>query len=331
MAQTFTSQRSTAPLLKMGGVHVLRSTNQTLVDSTDTTIEFDQVMYDDAGFWTALAPGNLVIPPGFSGRYTLSAWVNFAANASGNRHLSININGSNAVSQRSAAFATNSGGLTVSATLELTAGDVIQFHAFQLSGGSLDLQASTGGGIHASIQRVGVAAGTSPTGVITQSALTCSDNVLLGRLGLGASGTIVEYPMITGTFSPLFSFATPGDLSVSYSSQNGRYARVGPLVTVNVELVFTPTHTTASGAARISGLPFATHPSSRNTYAPLMVFTNFSWGTSCTMAMAQLGANGDTLNMWGEGPSVLSSQWGTAQFPTGQQRNIQFSTTYWAA
>ena len=58
-----------------------------------------------------------------------------------------------------------------------------------------------------------------------------------------------------GTWTPQFSFATPGDLSVSYHKQVGYYRIVGKLCIATFVLEFTPTYTTASGTARVSGLP----------------------------------------------------------------------------
>ncbi|WP_436640028.1 DUF2793 domain-containing protein [Microbaculum sp. FT89] len=58
-----------------------------------------------------------------------------------------------------------------------------------------------------------------------------------------------------GTWTPAVTFQTPGDVSVSYSTQTGTYIRVGDTVFVTFVLSFTPTHTTASGQFRISGLP----------------------------------------------------------------------------
>lgn len=59
-----------------------------------------------------------------------------------------------------------------------------------------------------------------------------------------------------GEFTPAFSFATPGDLSVSYSRQKGYYWRIGAVMFVTIDLIFTPTFSTASGAATITGLPY---------------------------------------------------------------------------
>ena len=60
-----------------------------------------------------------------------------------------------------------------------------------------------------------------------------------------------------GTWTPVLTFATPGDLSVVYSAQYGAYVKIGKLVTVFFNIVTsTFTHTTASGNCTITGLPF---------------------------------------------------------------------------
>jgi hypothetical protein len=67
-----------------------------------------------------------------------------------------------------------------------------------------------------------------------------------------------------GTFTPTVTFATAGDLSVSYSTQTGAYLRLGSAIIVSIVVGFTPTYTTASGAIRIAGLPVnATTPNAR--------------------------------------------------------------------
>lgn len=60
-----------------------------------------------------------------------------------------------------------------------------------------------------------------------------------------------------GTFTPTLTFATPGDLSVSYSTQEGRYQRIGNRCRGSIYIDTSSfTHTTASGVFRIGGLPF---------------------------------------------------------------------------
>ena len=61
----------------------------------------------------------------------------------------------------------------------------------------------------------------------------------------------------TGTWTPVLTAQTPGDLSVAYSTQSGRYTRIGNLVTAEFTIVTsTYTHSTASGTLRVAGLPF---------------------------------------------------------------------------
>lgn len=59
-----------------------------------------------------------------------------------------------------------------------------------------------------------------------------------------------------GSFTATVTCATPGNLSVSYTSRGGLYRKIGSLVYVYIAVNFTPTYTTASGELIISGLPF---------------------------------------------------------------------------
>jgi hypothetical protein len=62
-----------------------------------------------------------------------------------------------------------------------------------------------------------------------------------------------------GTWTPVLTFATPGNLSVTYSRQKGFYTKIGRLVTVSFDIETSAfSFTTASGNLIISGLPFAT-------------------------------------------------------------------------
>ncbi|HHF7354143.1 TPA: hypothetical protein ACPSKL_000173 [Legionella anisa] len=76
-----------------------------------------------------------------------------------------------------------------------------------------------------------------------------------------ASWTFEGQPSIGQFFSivPTFSFTTPGDLSVVYTTQNGRYQRLGNIVFWSFDLSFTPTFTTSTGSAfvTITGAPVA--------------------------------------------------------------------------
>jgi hypothetical protein len=82
-----------------------------------------------------------------------------------------------------------------------------------------------------------------------------STGILFGS-DTAAANTLDDYE--EGTWTPAFSFATPGDLAVTYSSQTGNYRIVGKLCIATFTLEFTPTYTTSSGTARVTGLPLST-------------------------------------------------------------------------
>ena len=73
-----------------------------------------------------------------------------------------------------------------------------------------------------------------------------------------------------GTWTPQFTFATPGDLSVSYVAADGMYQRVGSLVTLIFRCLPVPVFTTSSGAARVTGLPFPASPSAFAINEPIL-------------------------------------------------------------
>jgi hypothetical protein len=61
-----------------------------------------------------------------------------------------------------------------------------------------------------------------------------------------------------GTWTPVFTFATPGNVSVTYSTRIASYTKIGRLCYLSLSiLTATFTHTSASGDFQISGVPFA--------------------------------------------------------------------------
>jgi hypothetical protein len=63
------------------------------------------------------------------------------------------------------------------------------------------------------------------------------------RIGRGSTRSTFH----SGSFTPTLTFASPGDLSVSYSTQAGAYWRIGDLVLALVHLAANPAYDTASG------------------------------------------------------------------------------------
>lgn len=80
-----------------------------------------------------------------------------------------------------------------------------------------------------------------------------NDGTVWKSISLSAAASVA-----TGTWTPVLTFATPGDLNVAYSIQVGTYTKIGRVVIVQYRITTTTfTHTTASGNAQITGLPFA--------------------------------------------------------------------------
>lgn len=120
-----------------------------------------------------------------------------------------------------------------------------------------------------------------------------------------------------GTWTPTLTFATPGNLAVGYTVQIGFYTRVGNLVTAGF-LVTTSsfTHTTASGAVQITGLPFTTaNVSNQNVYGP--AFWQGITKASYTNVMCRIAANSNIIDFGIAGSGQTGTLVAAADMPTG--------------
>ncbi len=146
---------------------------------------------------------------------------------------------------------------------------------------------------------------------------------------LGESGGLVPF-YSTNTWMPAVTFATPGNLSVAYSfTPYGRYVRIGNLVHARFWLVTsTFTHTTASGALRVTGLPFtsASDASSLTSVGPLI------WGgiakATYTNVVARVNDNVNYVDFWASGSAAAAAAIGAADVPTGGTVHLQGSVSY---
>ena len=72
--------------------------------------------------------------------------------------------------------------------------------------------------------------------------------------GVAAANKLDDYE--EGTFTPVLHRATGGDVTATYSSQVGRYTKIGRLVTVEIELAITSLTAQGSSYTMVNGLPF---------------------------------------------------------------------------
>ncbi|HEX7075084.1 MAG TPA: hypothetical protein VF226_13665 [Hyphomicrobiaceae bacterium] len=102
---------------------------------------------------------------------------------------------------------------------------------------------------------------TTARGDIIRRGATIDERLAIGSAGqvLTSDGTDPVWSNLytAGTWTPVLTFQTPGNLSVAYSTQVGTYVKVGSLVTATVNIQTSSfTHTTASGILQVTGLPF---------------------------------------------------------------------------
>lgn len=174
------------------------------------------------------------------------------------------------------------------------------------------------------------AAGTFTTTSATTATVSTNLNLTGGQITFPAvqvpsAGANVLDDYEEGTFTPTITFATPGDLNVVYSAQNGFYTKIGRLVHFFITIITTTfTHTTASGGLQIAGLPFTVLG---NPSACLSQWV----GITSAVTTPQIGStlNGTTalfvvMNVATGAVTTLT----TANAPTGVQKSITLCGTY---
>jgi hypothetical protein len=147
----------------------------------------------------------------------------------------------------------------------------------------------------------------------------------------GADWTRIAPTYEEGTFTPTMTFATPGNLSVSYSVQNGVYTRIGRLVIFDIALIFTPTFSTASGNMHLS-LPFNAASDLSSAINVRNLSSSFTWPAGRTMASGLIDAAGAArLRLRSIGSAVGVGDFGVANVTSGVAHTIAAGGTYHAA
>ena len=133
------------------------------------------------------------------------------------------------------------------------------------------------------------------------------------------------------TWTPVITFATPGNLSVAYSTQIGRYQKIGRLVNAYFTLITsTFTHTTASGALQITGLPF-TSVTSAGIYMCGPLLWQGITKANYTSAVLQVISNVALAAIILSGSGQAAAEVTTAEAPTGGTLILAGQATYEAS
>lgn len=126
-----------------------------------------------------------------------------------------------------------------------------------------------------------------------------------------------------GSWTPTISYTT-SDGNLSYSTQVGRYTKVGNIVTITGQITFS--ETTASGSVRIASLPFTSVNVSNYRSAGGVYFDNMA-----TILNAGYGRIAENSTLFVMVYADVGGMSGLNATHTGAGANIQFSITYQTA
>lgn len=134
---------------------------------------------------------------------------------------------------------------------------------------------------------------------------------------------------VTQTFTPTITAATAGDLSVAYSTQSGNYWKIGDVQYFQVELTFTPTFTTATGAIRVASLPNSHSVQTAWSIVTAAVSdSTITWPTNIThlVGVVQSGNAYATIRGAGSGENLTTLD--IDDFTSGQAVTLRLQGSY---
>ena len=126
-----------------------------------------------------------------------------------------------------------------------------------------------------------------------------------------------------GTWTPVLTFATPGDLVVAYGAQAGAYTKIGRLILLTCRVGTTTfTHTTASGACQVTGFPFTGNGAVEH-------HGSLSWQgitkVGFTEWVPRFNGPTTTVDFMGSGSGQVRSQLAVGDMPTGGTVELNFT------
>ena len=138
-------------------------------------------------------------------------------------------------------------------------------------------------------------------------------------------GSTLSNYVAAGSFTPTMTFASPGDLSVVYTTQSGEYTRIGNVVYYTLTLVATPTFTTASGNFHITSLPITV---AGNAVGSSYNSSGITYPASTTAITPSASSGANALLLQGSGSSTGGATLTASHFSTGVQFGITCSGFY---
>jgi len=133
------------------------------------------------------------------------------------------------------------------------------------------------------------------------------------------------------TWNPTITFATPGNLAITYSARIGVWSRVGDLVFVTCQISCSAfTHTTASGALSVTGLPWIADASAGICGVTTCVYSGIT-KAGYSYVGAVVGSGSTAVNFYTSGSALPITAINAADMPTGGTPSLWFTLVYKAA
>lgn len=134
---------------------------------------------------------------------------------------------------------------------------------------------------------------------------------------------------VTGTWNPSITFATTGDLAVTYSTRVGEYTQFGNFIIATLNIVTSAfTWSTASGALQITGLPSPVGGGNTTTGAAMIQGITKAGYTQFTTTAT---SGQSFLRFYGSGSGQLLSQVVAADMPSGGTVQLYFTIVYFTS
>lgn len=165
---------------------------------------------------------------------------------------------------------------------------------------------------------------TLPRGNFTMNSI----NSMIALIGTasGAQELFRDHAQPGRTFMPLPSFATPGDLSVTYTERGGRYSIDNNVCTWHLSLNFqTNAYTTASGVFSIANLPVT--PTLPGVAASIGRMEGLDWQTGDKQITASVAADGK-INLRYEADAGVGGLCTIAHFPPSSSFFLRISGSF---
>jgi hypothetical protein len=165
--------------------------------------------------------------------------------------------------------------------------------------------------------------------------------VLAGNLVIGTSGKGIDFSATAGTgtselladyeegtWTPVLTCVTPGDLAVTYSAQVGTYTKIGNRCTLNLSITTSAfSYLTASGTVQITGIPFTSNTTTANYNLGALAFGGLT-KAGYTQIQSYVLPNVSYVSFASSGSGVSAAQAAIADFPTGGTVLLRGTITY---